>query len=65
MLEAALLQLTDIHTYYGDSHVLQGVTFDVAQGQRHRRAGPQRRRQDDDVPDRRRVHAGAVRPRGV
>jgi branched-chain amino acid transport system ATP-binding protein len=32
MLEAALLQLTDIHTYYGDSHVLQGVTFDVLKG---------------------------------
>jgi branched-chain amino acid transport system ATP-binding protein len=27
-----LLEVKDIHTYYGDSHVLQGVSLDVAQG---------------------------------
>jgi branched-chain amino acid transport system ATP-binding protein len=27
-----LLAVNDIHTYYGDSHVLQGVTFSVAAG---------------------------------
>src|SRR6478672_8213228 len=27
-----MLRLTDVHTYYGDSHVLQGVTLDVAKG---------------------------------
>ncbi len=27
-----MLQLADVHTYYGDSHVLQGVTFDVPRG---------------------------------
>src|SRR5262245_32219960 len=26
-----MLRITDVHTYYGDSHVLQGVTLDVAQ----------------------------------
>jgi branched-chain amino acid transport system ATP-binding protein len=31
-LEEPLLQLADVHTYYGDSHVLQGVTFDVPTG---------------------------------
>jgi len=28
----ALLEVQDIHTYYGDSHVLQGVTFGVDEG---------------------------------
>lgn len=27
-----MLQLTDVHTYYGDSHVLQGVTLHVERG---------------------------------
>lgn len=27
-----MLTLTDLHGYYGDSHVLQGVTMDVAKG---------------------------------
>jgi branched-chain amino acid transport system ATP-binding protein len=27
-----MLQLLDVHTYYGDSHVLQGVTLHVEQG---------------------------------
>ena len=27
-----LLRVEDVQTYYGDSHVLQGVTFDVQQG---------------------------------
>jgi branched-chain amino acid transport system ATP-binding protein len=26
---SALLQVKDIHTYYGDAHILDGVTFDV------------------------------------
>jgi branched-chain amino acid transport system ATP-binding protein len=28
-----LLGVTDIHTYYGDSYILQGVTLEVARGQ--------------------------------
>ncbi len=28
-----MLQVNDIHTYYGDSHVLQGVSLDVSAGQ--------------------------------
>ena len=27
-----LLQLQDIHTYYGDSHILQGVSLEVPRG---------------------------------
>ena len=27
-----MLTLTDVHTYYGDSHVLQGVTLSVNKG---------------------------------
>jgi branched-chain amino acid transport system ATP-binding protein len=27
-----MLNMTDLHTYYGDSHVLQGVTLDVDKG---------------------------------
>jgi len=27
-----MLQLTDVHTYYGDSHILQGVTLEVPEG---------------------------------
>jgi branched-chain amino acid transport system ATP-binding protein len=29
---APLLRVADVHTYYGDSHVLQGVTLDVEPG---------------------------------
>jgi branched-chain amino acid transport system ATP-binding protein len=28
-----ILELNDVHTYYGESHVLQGVSFHVAQGE--------------------------------
>ena len=28
----ALLAVEDVHTYYGDSHVLQGISFDVPKG---------------------------------
>ncbi|MEE9269397.1 MAG: ATP-binding cassette domain-containing protein, partial [Candidatus Krumholzibacteria bacterium] len=28
-----LLSVDDIHTYYGDSYVLQGVSLDVPEGQ--------------------------------
>ncbi len=29
---AALLEVADIHTYYGESHILQGVALDVPKG---------------------------------
>ena len=32
MPTSALLQVEGLHTYYGDSHVLQGITLDVQQG---------------------------------
>ncbi len=28
-----MLEVRDIHTYYGDSHVLQGVSLSMARGQ--------------------------------
>ncbi|HSR13066.1 MAG TPA: ABC transporter ATP-binding protein [Thermodesulfobacteriota bacterium] len=33
MSESLLLEIRDVHTYYGDSFVLQGVSLDVAFGQ--------------------------------
>ena len=44
-----LLAVRDLHVYLGQSHVLQGVSFDVPRGRRHRAPRPQRRRQDDDA----------------
>ena len=29
----AILEVQDIHTYYGDSYVLQGLSMDLQQGQ--------------------------------
>ena len=31
--EKPLLSVDDIHTYYGDSHILQGLSFDVQPGE--------------------------------
>src|ERR671928_1551749 len=28
-----MLQVADLHAYYGKSHILQGVTFDVGEGE--------------------------------
>jgi len=28
-----MLQVSDLHAYYGKSHILQGVTFDVGEGE--------------------------------
>ena len=33
MTRPAILQLEDVHTYYGDSHALQGVSLSVAEGE--------------------------------
>ncbi len=33
MTEAAMLEVRDLHAYYGKSHILQGVTFDVNEGE--------------------------------
>ena len=29
---SALLDIRDLHAYYGKSHILQGVSFDIADG---------------------------------
>ena len=31
-MSAALLAVEAIHTYYGESHILQGVSLDVPEG---------------------------------
>ena len=28
-----LLEVRDLHTYYGQSHILQGISFEVAEGE--------------------------------
>jgi branched-chain amino acid transport system ATP-binding protein len=32
-MSAPILQVRDLHAYYGKSHILQGVTFDVGEGE--------------------------------
>ena len=47
----ALLELNDVHTYYGAIHALRGVTLD-GRGRRDRHAHRvERRRQVDDAAD--------------
>ena len=45
----AALTAEGLHTYYGKSHILHGVSLEAAEGQSHGAARPQRRRQDDDA----------------
>ena len=45
-------QSTDLHAYYGDSHVLRGVTLECRPAERARPARPQRHGQDDADPHR-------------
>ena len=45
----AALDAEGLHTFYGKSHILHGVGLEVARGQDHRAARPQRRRQDHDA----------------
>ena len=44
-----LLAVRDLHAWYGESHILHGVDFDVRAGRGGDAARPQRRRQDDDA----------------
>ena len=46
-LQAARVE--DLQAWYGESHVLHGVDFDVRRGRGGDAARPQRRRQDDDA----------------
>ena len=39
----------DIHAYYGESYIVQGVSFDIREGEIVALLGPQRRRQDLDA----------------
>ena len=46
---APLLAVKDLQAWYGESHILHGVTFDVRAGRSGDAARPQRRRQDHDA----------------
>ena len=46
---APLLAVKDLQAWYGESHILHGVTFDVRHGRGGDAARPQRRRQDHDA----------------
>ncbi len=41
---APMLEVRDLHAYYGKSHILHGVHLDVRRGRDRQPAGPQRRR---------------------
>ncbi len=45
---APLLAVRELNAWYGESHILHGVAFDVAAGEVVTLLGTQRRRQDDD-----------------
>ncbi len=45
----AALIAEGLHTYYGKSHILHGVSLEVAEGKITALARPQRRRQDHDA----------------
>ena len=60
-----MLRVEDLHTYYGQGHVLQGVDLEVPAGPHRGRARPQRRRQDHDVTLDHGPHAAAARPRAA
>ena len=46
-----LLKVEDIHTYYGFSYILQGISFEVDQGEAVALLGKERRREDDDIEE--------------
>jgi hypothetical protein len=47
--------LTNVHAFYGDSHILHGVSFSLLAGRRAGAAGTQWRRQDHLHLDHRRL----------
>ena len=60
-LSMAILEVQDIHTYYGDAYVLQGLSLAARAGPDPRPARPQRRRQDHAGEFDRRLHSAAPR----
>ena len=60
----ACLEAEDLHTYYGKSHILHGVSLEAARGRDRHPARAQRRRQDHDPAQPRRPDPGA-RGRGA
>ena len=61
-----LLQVEDIHSYYGKSHILHGISLEVGRGEVVGLSGPQRGRQEHDLEGDRRPRPpergpGAVR----
>ena len=62
MMAQRFLEINDLHGWYGESHVLHGVDFDVDEGEVVTPARPQRRRPHqhaarDPGPDRQRARA--------
>ena len=58
-------RLENIHAYYGDSHVLHGVSLSVAKGEVVCLLGTQRRRQDHDNPHRHGISASRAQGRSA
>ena len=58
-LTMALLELNDIHTYYGAIHALRGVTLIDRRGRDRHAHRRERRRQVDDAADHLRSHQAA------
>ena len=48
-MSAACLAVDDLHSYYGESHILRGLSFTVPERRRCRAPWPQRCRQDDGI----------------
>jgi branched-chain amino acid transport system ATP-binding protein len=44
-----MLEVRDLHAYYGKSHILQGVDLAIGEGRDREPAGPQRRRPLDHL----------------
>ena len=57
----AALIAEGLHTYYGKSHILHGVSLEAAEGQVTALLRPQRRRQDHDAAQPHGAHAAARR----
>ena len=63
-MSAAAPLVKDVHTYYGKSHILHGVSLEVLPGRGGGPPGPQRCGQEHDAQDHHRARASRRRPGG-